>query len=179
VRRVAVLTLAVLAVASACRKENKTAGNFNADNHVAPRAVKLYYQGPSMMLVAEPRNVQAPQNPAGAMSAVVRELVRGNVNPGLARVFPGDTIVRGAWLLPDGTAFVDLGGATLTNGWASGSHEELLAVYSVVQTIATNFPEAKRVRILINDSPAETLAGHVALDKPLVPNLAFVDPRAR
>jgi len=179
VRRFAVIVAALLALASACRKEKTAANNFNADNHVAPRAVKLYFEGPTMLLMAEPRNVQAPQNPAGAMSAVVRELIRGNVNPGLARVFPADTIVRGAWLLPDGTAFVDLGGATLTNGWASGSHEELLAVYSVVQTIATNFPEAKRVRLLINDSPAETLAGHVALDRPLVPNAAFVDPRAR
>jgi hypothetical protein len=180
VRRFAVLlTLAFLALAGACTKKKETPANLNAENHVAPRTVRLYYQGPSMMLMAEPRNVEVPQNPAGAMSAVVRELFKGNVNPGLARVFPSDTIVRGAWLLPDGTAFVDLGGATLTNGWPSGSHEELLAVYSVVQTITANFPEAKKVRILINDSPAETLAGHVALDKALVPNGAFVDPRAR
>jgi hypothetical protein len=179
VRRVAVVAVALLALAGACRKKNEAPANLNAENHVAPREVRLYYQGPSMLLMFEPRNVQVLQNPAGAMSAVVRELIKGNVNPGLARIFPTDTIVRGAWLLPDGTAFVDLGGPTLTNGWASGSHEELLAVYSVVQTIASNFPEAKRVRILINDSPAETLAGHVALDRPLVPNAAFVDPRAR
>jgi hypothetical protein len=45
--------------------------------------------------------------------------------------------------------------------------------------VTANFPEAKRVRILVNGTPAETLAGHLALDRALVPSAAFVDPRAR
>ena len=49
-----------------------------------------------------------------------------------------------------------------------------MAVYSVVQTVTANLPQAKRVRILVNDEPAETLAGHVNLSRPLVPSPAFV-----
>ena len=90
---------------------------------------------------------------------------------------PADTVVRGAFLLPDGTAFIDLGGPTLTSGWPAGSHEELMAVYSIVQTITSNFAEAKRVRILLNGAPAETLAGHIALDRSLTPNGSLVDLR--
>src|SRR5215472_514761 len=113
------------------------------------------------------------------MGVVVREVFKGPTNPAFVRAFPADTVVRGTFLLPDGTAFVDLGGATLTQGWSAGSHEELMAVYSLVQTITSNFPEAKKVRILVNGAPAETLAGHVALERPLVPSGAFLDPRAR
>jgi hypothetical protein len=179
VRRAAVVVFALVVLAAGCRKKSEQTGNLNVQNNVAPRAARLYFEGPSLLLMTEQRNVQAPQNPAGAMAVVVRELFKGPANPGFARAFPADTVVRGAFLLPDGTGFVDLGGATLTQGWATGSHEELMAVYSLVQTISANFPEAKRVRILVNGTPAETLAGHVALDRSLVPSAAFVDPRAR
>ena len=179
-RRIVVASLALLLLAAACRKKSEiAASNINAQNNVAPRVTRLYFEGPSLLLLAEERSVQVPQNPAGAMATVVRELFKGATNPGLSPAFPRDTVVRGAFLLPDGTAFVDLGGATLTQGWAAGSHEELMAVYSLVQTITANFPEAKRVRILVNGAPAETLAGHVALDRALVASGTFVDPRAR
>lgn len=179
-RRAAVVVLALVIIAAGCRKKSeRSVGNLNAQNKVTLRVVRLYFEGPSLLLMPEPRNVQAPENPAGAMGVVVRELFKGPANPGFARAFPADTVVRGAFLLPDGTAFVDLGGVTLTQGWPAGSHEELMAVYSLVQTIAANFPEAKKVRVLVNGAPAETLAGHIALDRALLPNGAFLDPRAR
>ena len=127
-----------------------------------------------MLLVREMRNVALPENPAGALSQVARELLKGSSNAGVPPIFPRDTVVRATFLLPDGTAFVDLGGPTLEQGWGTGSHEELMAVYSVVQTVTTNFPEAKRVRILINDEPAETLAGHVNLSRALLPSATYV-----
>lgn len=178
-RRAGFVVIALLVVAAGCRKKVEQAGNLAVQNNVVPRAVRLYFEGPALLLLPEQRNVQAPQNPAGAMAVIVRELFKGPVNPAFARAFPADTVVRGAFLLPDGTGFVDLGGATLTQGWATGSHEELMAVYSLVQTVTANFPEAKRVRILVNGTPAETLAGHVALDRSLVPSATFLDPRAR
>jgi hypothetical protein len=179
VRRVVVVALALLVLAAGCQKKSESVANLNAQNNVAPRSARLYFEGPSLLLMAEQRNVDVPQNPAAAMAMIVRELFKGATNPAFGRAFPADTVVRGAYLLPDGTAFIDLGGVTLTQGWAAGSHEELMAVYSLVQTITANFPEAKRVRILVNGSPAETLAGHIALDRSLVPSVAFVDPRAR
>ena len=104
----------------------------------------------------------------------MKELVKGSANAAVPRVFPADSVVRATFLLPDGTAFVDLGGPTLTQGWGTGSHEELMAVYSIVSTVTTNFPEAKRVRILVNGESAETLAGHVSLRGSLVPMSSLV-----
>jgi spore germination protein GerM len=104
----------------------------------------------------------------------MRELLKGSANTAVPRLLPADTMVRGAYLLPDGTAFVDLGGPTLTQGWATGSHQELMAVYSVVQTVTANFPEAKRVRMLVNGEPAETLGGHVSLARSFSPKPSVV-----
>lgn len=173
VRRAVVLSLAIVAIAGACRKR-VLSPNLNAENKVAVRPVTLFFEGPEMLLVRETRNVALPENPGGALSVVARELLKGSANAGVPHIFPRDTVVRAAFLLPDGTAFIDLGGSTLTQGWGTGSHEELMAVYSVVQTITTNFPEAKRVRILVNDEPAETLAGHVNLGRSLTPMPVFV-----
>jgi hypothetical protein len=172
VRR-AVVLLAIAIVAGGCKKKPLSA-NLNAENKVAVRPVTLFFEGPEMLLVRETRNVALPENPAGALSIVARELLKGSANAGVPHIFPRDTIVRATFLLPDGTAFIDLGGNTLAQGWGTGSHEELMAVYSVVQTVTTNFPEAKRVRILVNDEPAETLAGHVNLSRALLPSATYV-----
>jgi len=174
VRRAVLLSLAILAIVGGCTKKRELTPNLNVENKVQVRPVTLFFEGPEMLLVRETRNVGLPENPAGALSQVARELLKGSANAGVPHIFPRDTVVRAAFLLPDGTAFIDLGGPTLSQGWGTGSHEELMAVYSVVQTVTTNFPEAKRVRILVNDEPAETLAGHVNLSRALLPRMEFV-----
>jgi spore germination protein GerM len=176
VRRVAVLLLALVLAAGACRKKEQP-NNLAAENKVANRTVKLYYESPDLLLVAETRNLALPASPAGALSVTMRELFKGSANASVPRPFPPDTVVRAAYLLPDGTAFIDLGGPTLTQGWGTGSHEELMAVYSVVQTVTANFAEAKKVRILVNGEPADTLAGHIDLGHALTPLASVVDPR--
>lgn len=176
-KRVAVVALAALAIAGACRKKTETPANINAANRVAVRQVSLYYESPRMLLAPEPRNIPLPQSPGAAIPVVVRELMKGPAAQTSLRLFPEDTVVRGAYLLPGGTVIVDLGGATLTQGWGTGSHRELMAVYSLVQTVAANFAEAKRVRIVVNGTPAETLAGHISLAQSLAPRADLVVPR--
>ncbi|HEX9161403.1 MAG TPA: GerMN domain-containing protein [Thermoanaerobaculia bacterium] len=167
-RRIAVV-LMLLAAASACSKKKPLSSNLNVENKVSVRTVSLYFESPDLLLVPERRDVALPENPAGAVPAVVRELLKGSANAAVPRLFPADTAVRGAYLLPDGTVFVDLGGPTLTSGWETGSHQELMAIYSLVHTLVGNFPQAKRVRILVNGAPAETLGGHVSLSRSLAP----------
>ena len=168
--RLARSAIAVVLIVGACNKRSEPLSqNLNVANKVEVRAVTLFYEAQEMLLVPEKRDVALPENPAGALPIVVRELFKGSATPGVPRPLPADTIVRGAYLLPDGTAFVDLGGPTLSEGWGAGSHQELIAVYSVVQTVIANFPDAKRVRLLVNGEPAETLAGHISLAKALTP----------
>jgi hypothetical protein len=178
-RRVAItLVAALLALSTGCSKTKPLTPNLNVENKVAVRPIVVFYEAPTMLLTSETRSLALPENPAGALSVVVRELMKGSANPSLPPLFPADTVVRGAFLLPDGTAFVDLGGPTLTGGWGTGTHRELMAIYSVVQTVTANFPEAKRVRILINDEPAETMAGHISLAHALAPMPSLVSSAA-
>lgn len=176
-RRIVVLALALVVIAGCRKKEN--ANNLAEANKVAVRTVRLYFESQNQTLAAEPRSLPLPENPAGAIPVVVRELMKGPANAALARLYPADTVVRAAYLLPDGTAFVDLGGSTLTQGWGTGTHEELMAVYSLVQTVTANFADVKRVRLLVNGEPAETLAGHIWLGKSLQPMPSLVDAGSR
>lgn len=179
-KRLAVALAALLLIAGACKRKPETAANLNAANKVAMRMVRLYYESAQMQLTAETRNVALPESSAGAVPMVVRELMKGPAMPASLRLFPADTVVRGAYVLPGGTVIVDLGGATLTQGWGTGSHQELMAVYSLVQTVTANFPtDAQRVRVLVNGTPAETLGGHISLAKSLAPMPSLVDPRMR
>ncbi|HYM62101.1 MAG TPA: GerMN domain-containing protein [Thermoanaerobaculia bacterium] len=174
-----IAALALLAIATGCRKERPLSSNLNVENKVALRQVVLYYESADFLLAPERRNVPLPENPAGAVPVVLRELVKGPATPDAVRVLPPDTVLRGAYLLPEGTVIVDLGGTTLMDGWHTGSHEELMAVYSVIETVTANFPQAKRVRLLINGEPAETMAGHISLAKSLPRSAALVGPAAR
>ena len=175
----AVTALAIVFIAGACRKKESADANLNAQNRVAVRSVRLFYESPQMLLVGEARNIALPESTAAALPIVIRELMKGPATPAALRLFPQDTVVRGTYLLPGGTVIVDLGGTTLTNGWGTGSHQELMAAYSLAQTVSANFTEGRRVRILVNGGPAETLGGHVSLAKSLEPMPALVDPRFR
>lgn len=174
--------LALVAALGGCKKkESPAAANLNAANRVAVRAVRLFYESPQMLLVGETRNIALPESSAAALPIVIRELMKGPAptSAGMMRLFPADTVVRATYLLPGGTVVVDLGGNTLTAGWGTGSHQELMAAFSLAQTVSANFTEGRRVRVLINGAPAETLGGHVSLAKSLEPVPLLVDPRFR
>ena len=178
IERAAVIAVMVVAAAAGCRRSTPGPSRAIVSNKVSVRTVILYFEADDMLLSSERRDLPVPENPAGALSVIVRELFKGSANASIPRIFPSDTVVRGAFLLPDGNAFVDLGGPTLTQGWGTGSHEEILAIDSIVQTVVSNIPEAKRVRILINGEPAETLAGHISLAGAMVPVPSLLSPRA-
>jgi hypothetical protein len=180
VRRATLAALAaLLVVALACRKEKAPGAAADAENRVAVRAIQLFYESPDLVLVPETRSVALPENAAGALSGTIRELLKGSANASIPRLFPPDTILRGAYLLPDGTALVDIGGPTLSAGWTTGTHQELMAAYSVVETVMRNFNGARRVRLLVNGEATETLAGHLSLRRALTPNPSLVDIRSR
>jgi len=167
-------------LAGACGKKSETAANLAAANKITVRPVRLYFESPQMLLASETRNIPLPESPAAAIPVVARELMKGPAaNTPLFRIFPADTVLRGAYLVPGGTVIVDLGGTTLTQGWGAGSHSELMAVYSLVQSLTANFKDAQRVRIVINGSPSETLGGHVSLGRSLAPMPALVEPASR
>src|SRR5260370_10763718 len=101
----------VILSTSACKeKKQPLSPNLNVANKVAMRTVTLYYESPDLLLAPERRDLPLPENPAGALDLVMRELVKGSANTAVPRLLPGDTAVRAGSLLPSLTAFVYLGG---------------------------------------------------------------------
>jgi spore germination protein GerM len=86
---------------------------------------------------------------------------------------PPGTRLRQIYVLEDGTAYVDFS-VDLRDGISGGSMEEILTVYSIVDSVALNVPEIQRVGILINGEPVESLNGHLDLRYPLSPDLSLI-----
>ncbi len=135
--------------------------------------VKLFFAAADRPgLVMEERTVALSADLPRQIQAVVEEIIRGSQEALLPTLDPA-TKVLDVFLTARGVAYVDLSKAAAAVQ-SGGSDEELLSVYSIVNTITTNFPAARRVQILIDDRPAETLAGHVDLSRPLAPDMTLL-----
>jgi len=135
--------------------------------------VKLFFQAADRPgLVIEERAVAFSIDLSRQLRGVVEELVRGS-KIGLGPTLSPDTKVLDVFVTPGGVAYVDLSKEAAT-GHPGGSEAELMTVYSVVNSLTTSFPAVRRVQILVEDRPAETLNGHVDLTRPLRPDMTVL-----
>lgn len=121
-------------------------------------------------LRAESRALQVSQEPKDRIRKVVEALLAGPKTPGLARPFPEGVTLGSVLLSPDGTAYVDLHWQDHADPPPSGSTEEIQRVYSLVNSIVLDVPQASRVVLLWNGFQRETFSGHLDLSVPLVPD---------
>jgi spore germination protein GerM len=136
-------------------------------------SVKLYFPDREAGgLLAEEREVPFSSDLARQLRSVVEELVKGP-RTALLPAFAPETRVLEVFVTPRGVAYVDLSQEAQLLP-ASGSQGELLCVYSLVDSVAANFPVVKRVQLLVEDKPVETLGGHVDLSRPLPPDMTFL-----
>lgn len=135
--------------------------------------VRLYFEAPDRDgLLPEEREVAFSSDLALQLRTVVEELARGSTT-GLVATLPAGTRVLEVFVQARGVAFVDLS-SEASSGLPGGSKAELLTVYSVVNTIVTNFPGVSRVRILVDDQPVASFGGHVDVSRPLPPDMTLV-----
>lgn len=69
--------------------------------------------------------------------------------------------IRDVYIVSPGLAVVDVNAAFADQ--MSGIMAEELTVMSIIQTLASNFPELTQVKFLVEGKEQETLAGHVDL----------------
>lgn len=70
--------------------------------------------------------------------------------------------IKDVFMLPDGLCVVDLN-AAFAEGHRSGVMVEEMTIASMVESLAMNVPEIKRVKFLVEGKERETLAGHADL----------------
>ncbi|HXK12408.1 MAG TPA: GerMN domain-containing protein [Vicinamibacteria bacterium] len=136
-------------------------------------SVRLYFEAPDREgLLPEEREVAFSPDLAVQLRIVVEELAKGSTSGLLAALPPGTQVLE-VFVQAKGVAFVDLSPEAVS-GLVGGSRAELLTVYSVVDTIVTNFPAVSRVQILVGDKPVTSLGGHVDLSRPLPSDMTLV-----
>jgi spore germination protein GerM len=135
--------------------------------------VRLYFEAPDRAgLLPEERDVAFSSDLARQLRTVVEELAKGSTT-GLVATLPAGTRVLEVFVQARGVAFVDLS-SEAASGLPGGSRAELLTVYSIVNTIVTNFPAVSRVRIVVDDQSVASLGGHVDVSRPLPPDMTLV-----
>lgn len=139
----------------------------------------LYFPAAGGGLRAEPRELQVTEAPKDRIRKVVEALLAGPRAEGLARPFPEGVTLGSVQLGGDGVAYVDLRSADHPDPPAGGSTEEIQRVYSIVDSVVLNVPQASRVALLWNGAQRETFSGHLDLSRPLVPDRAPAAAAAR
>ncbi len=135
------------------------------------QAVTLYFLSLDMeQLHEEKRQMPLAADDTDRIRQILLALIEGS-HLGYGRALPPSTEIRGVFLTPDGTAYVDFSSEVLGN-FSPGIATEILTVYSFVNSLAANIPAVKRVKILIQGQEVDTLNGHVDLTDFFVPDPA-------
>lgn len=133
------------------------------------QAVTLYFPSNDQgVLIQETRQMTLASSDADRIRQVFLALIEGS-GQGHNRPLPPRAELRAAFLAADGTAYLDLATGSLPL-FEPGIASEMLAVYSIVDSICANIPAAKRVRILVDGQEVDTLNGHVDLTQAFVPD---------
>lgn len=121
-------------------------------------------------LVREGREITAGSTLEESAKEVLENLVSGPLGD-YAPTLPHGTRILSVQVTGE-LARLDFG-KELVEGLPAGSSAEMLAVYSVVDTLAVNFPQIKRVQFTIEGATVATLKGHLDLRGPLTPDLSM------
>jgi spore germination protein GerM len=128
-------------------------------------------------LVGEKRDILRKGRVEDEAKEVVEELTKGPKGK-LVPTLPSQTRLLALRLGEGGIARVDFNSA-ISKNHPGGSSAEIMTVYSVVNSLTGNFPEIKKVQILIEGNEIDTIKGHLSLKRPIPPNPALVKKPAK
>jgi hypothetical protein len=131
--------------------------------------VTLYFPSANGRLAGEQRELEASSQPEERAAEVARALLAGPEDPGLMAPFPQGTSLGLCFLSPEGIAYLNLEGKDGAAPPGVGSTEEAQTVYSLVNSVTTNVPEARRVVLLWNGAQPASFGGHLDTSRPLAP----------
>ena len=142
------------------------------------RSVRLlFHSDQSGLLQAVPHGIFRTSSLTSQAKQVVWALIQGPQDNGGSALPPG-TRLREIYFAQGGTLYVDFT-RELQSNHAGGSRGEIETVYAVVDTLALNFPEVRRVQLLVEGKEIDTLAGHLDTSRPLPPDWQWVEPASQ
>ena len=142
-----------------------------SDERPTKKATLFFPRDDDGLLVAEDRDIPVGASVDRDAVTVLAELIKGPSGD-LVAAFPPETKVDDLFITKDGTAYVDFS-SDLADKHPSGTDAETSTVFSVVNTLAFNFKNIKKVFILIDGRERETLAGHLSLQRAILPDYSL------
>lgn len=140
--------------------------------------VTLYFlRADGEALVPEKRRVFRTTTVNDRARQAVQALIDGPEGGLLPSLPPGTRLLE-LFVDADGTAYVDFGPEMLL-GIGTGTSDAVYTIYSIVDTLADNFEEIRRVKILVDGDEAGDVGGHFDLSRPILPEMSIVSRRAR
>ncbi len=134
--------------------------------------VHLYFSdGKGRYLVSEERFYHLPDEPVDFGILLTHALFEGS-KAGRYRVLLKGMNLRAFFITDRGTAVVDIDKGIKNK--VLSCREELLAVFSIVNTLIVNISGIKQVKILKGGSGATTFAGHVDITTPLKADMLLI-----
>ena len=134
---------------------------------VETTGAELYFPNTAGWLGAESRELPVAQSAEERAAQVATALLAGPTEPGHLAPLGEGVELASLHLSDDGVVYVDLAAMQLAAPPVSGSRGELLVVYSFVNSILANVPEAWGVVLMWNGNQRPTFAGHVDTTRPL------------
>lgn len=131
---------------------------------------ELYFPADGGILRAERRDLEVTAAPKDRIRKVVQALLAGPKSPGTVRPFPDGVALGSVHLSGEGVAYLDLRWEGHEEPPPSGSTEEMQRLYSVINSVTLNVPQARKVVLLWNGLQRITFSGHLDTSEPLGPN---------
>lgn len=148
-----------------------------ATPEVAMAAFDLYFPGRDGRLHAERHEVPRHEEPAAQIAALLEQLLAGPQDQALVAPLGAGVSVRAVYLVGDGRVVVDLAAAEDAAPLAAGSSQERAMVYSLVDTVLLNTPDAGSLVLLWNGQQPVTFAGHLDTSRPLYADRTLIATR--
>lgn len=137
------------------------------------REITLFFQSPfGEELMPEERFIFETDSTSDQIRQVVRELIRGPATE-LLPTIPRGTELREVYLATSGTAYIDFSQA-FVDEHPGGSAAEIETVFSLANTLAFNFTQVQRIRILVEGEERPTLREHLDLSRSFVADMSLV-----
>ena len=137
------------------------------------KATLFFASEDGQRLTGVQQDVPLAEGTVAQARALIEALLSVPAPPPYSSTVPQGTTLRGLYVSDRFEVFVDLD-ATVRTKHPGGSMQELLTVYSVVNTLLVNLPTMTEVQILIDGQEADSLAGHVDLRRPLRKNEGLI-----
>jgi spore germination protein GerM len=174
-----VMLLACAVLLNACGSEQKTEKKQVAEQPVKQtEQVKkeqsfVVYRAAadgSEKLLAEKFTI-ADNGKSAAENALITLVTTKPQDARMDDVFPIGTKVLGLRVDEKGVAYADFSKQLVKKG--QGSYNEMMQCYAIVNTL-TEFPNIKKVQIMLEGKRVTTLSGHMDIEEPLVRNISLL-----